>query len=406
MRNYLSKCIAIIAAMVLILIGANIFVSSRNNNIENKMYRVEAKRIVREMEAGNTNPDISQYESITKVSEYNSNEICNNDYVVENVNGTLYRIEYNSAPKLSGIILTFNIVMILLIIITASTFIYIGKNIIKPFHQFTDLPYELSKGNLTVPLKENKNRFFGKFLWGMDLLRGNLEDAKTEELKLLKEKKTLVLSLSHDIKTPLSSIKLYSKALTDGIYDSDDKKQEVYQNISNNAAEIETYVADIIKASNEDFLHLTVNNSEFYLNDLMAKVTDYYKEKLAVKHISFEVGSYDNALMAGDIDRVIEVIQNIIENAIKYGDGARISIDLSEEEECKLIRIENTGEQIKDEEMIHLFDSFYRGSNVGSKPGSGLGLYICRKLMHLMDGEVFAENTDNGVAFTVVVRMA
>ena len=70
---------------------------------------------------------------------------------------------------------------------------YIRQNIIKPFSQITNLPYELSKGNLTMPLKENKNRFFGKFLWGLDMLREKLEESKQAELELKKEKKTCAM---------------------------------------------------------------------------------------------------------------------------------------------------------------------------------------------------------------------
>lgn len=98
--------------------------------------------------------------------------------------------------------------------------------------------------------------------------------------------------------------------------------------------------------------------------------------------------------------------QNLLENAIKYGDGKCISIDFSEEEDCRLITVRNSGCSLKQEELINLFDSFYRGSNVGSADGSGLGLYISRQLMQKMDGEVFAEIKEDDFCATVVVRKA
>ena len=70
------------------------------------------------------------------------------------------------------------------------TFLYIRHNILKPYSRITTLPYELSKGNLTIPLKENKSRYFGKFLWGLDMLREKLEESKQAELELKKEKNT------------------------------------------------------------------------------------------------------------------------------------------------------------------------------------------------------------------------
>ena len=91
----------------------------------------------------------------------------------------------------------------------------------------------------------------------------------------------------------------------------------------------------------------------------------------------------------------MEVMQNIIENAIKYGDGKRIWIDNSRDEDMLVISIHNTGCTLDTKELTHIFDSFFRGSNVNNNPGSGLGLYICRNLMHLMNGEIFAQINDN-----------
>lgn len=82
---------------------------------------------------------------------------------------------------------------------------------------------ELAKGNLSVPIKAEKSKFLGRFLWGMDMLRETLEGNKEKELALQKEKKTLILSLTHDIRTPLSAIRLYAKALAEEIYTTGDR---------------------------------------------------------------------------------------------------------------------------------------------------------------------------------------
>ena len=177
---------------------------------------------------------------------------------------------------------------------------------------------------------------------GLDLLREKLEEQKQKDLDLQKEKKTLVLSLSHDIKTPLSAIKLYSKALIKNLYDSQDKRTEAAQNINKLADEIEGYVSDIIKTSREDFLNMEVTNGEFYIDDLINKTNAYYTEKLDLKKIEFHIEKYNNCLLQGELDRAIEVVQNIMENAIKYGDGRKIYIRIKDEEDCRLITVANT----------------------------------------------------------------
>lgn len=148
--------------------------------------------------------------------------------------------------------------------------LYVKAKIIAPFDRLKDVPYELSKGNLTAPMQESKSRFFGRFIWGVDLLRENIEEQKKRELQLQKEKKTLLLSLSHDIKTPLSAIKLYAKALSKGLYP--DRQHEIAENINAKADEIENYVNQIITASKEDFLSLEVKFGEFYLSELVTNI--------------------------------------------------------------------------------------------------------------------------------------
>lgn len=335
---------------------------------------------------------------------YNNKDSEPNIVREEDNNQIVYRVTYENKNDNSTLIIM-NCSMGTIALISIIACMYINKKIIKPFSDIKELPYELAKGNLNIPLKEQKNKYFGKFTWGMDMLRENLEDNKKRELNYQKEKKTLILSLSHDIKTPLSAIKLYARALKDNLYDSEEKKMEVIDGISKNTVEIEHYVNEIVKNSREDFMELPVNISSFYLNDVIDNIKTYYTDKLDTIKTEFEVDSYDNCMLKGDKDRVIEVIQNIIENAIKYGDGKKIGISFSEEEDCKLISITNTGCTLKEDDLPHIFDSFYRGSNVKKQEGSGLGLYICKQLVTKMDGDIFAKITDsNDFCVTVVLR--
>ena len=155
---------------------------------------------------------------------------------------------------------------------------------------------------------------------------------------------------------------------------------------------------------NSDFMNFDVNNSEFYLSQVIGKISDYYTDKLSVIGTEFGIDRFDDCMLSGDSDRLEEVLQNIIENAIKYGDGKTISLNFSDEEDCKLITVSNSGCTLPDAELPHIFDSFWRGSNTGSQQGSGLGLYICRRLMNGMNGDIFAEASSGTMKVTVVCR--
>jgi signal transduction histidine kinase len=259
---------------------------------------------------------------------------------------------------------------------------------------------------LTVPLKDNGNRFFGRFIWGVDLLREKLEKQKATELNMQREKKTLLLSLSHDIKTPLSAIKLYSKALSKNLYQNTEKQKEIADNINDKADEIEYYVSQIISASREDFLSFDVEISEFYLSELVNAVNNYYSEKFDLNKTIFTIEEYSDCILKGDLNRSIEVIQNLLENTIKYGDGNRVDISFAQEENCILVTVTNTGADLPIDETVHLFDSFYRGSNASNKPGSGLGLYICKSLMTRMNGDIYAQIEGGIMKVTAVFNKA
>lgn len=374
-------------------------------------YRVEINRIALQIEQeGLESVVLSDYEYVNAVVRYGDNFYeTASDYAVREINGELYRFDYTVPDRAADrqVFLIVNTALGVMGIFVLGSLLFVGKRILAPFERFTNLPYELAKGNLTVPVRESRNRFFGKFLWGMDLLRENLEQRKSRELELQREKKTLLLSLSHDIKTPLSAIKLYTKALSKNLYPDVDKQCMIAESIGNKADEIEGYVSRIITASKEDFLSFDVENGEFYLSWLVETISAYYGEKLALVKQEFAVGKYRERLLFGDPDRSVEVLQNVMENALKYGDGKRVELLFPEDdEEGVLVAVRNGGCTLDQEELPHVFESFWRGANAGNRPGSGLGLYICRQLMHRMGGEIFAEIQGTQITVTVVFRKA
>ena len=363
-------------------------------------YRVEINRLAGEIEEKQVeNVSLLNCEYVVSIVKLEKeadvykqlSQAGDRDYLVKEIAGEYYRFDYerkqtvnqNQYLLLNGICLVcfvFGIVFLL----------YMRQNIIKPFSKLQDMPFQLAKGNLTMPLKEEKRRFFGRFIWGMDLLREHLEQQKIRELALEKEKKTFVLSLSHDTKTPLSAIKLYAKALSKGLYKDKSRQIEIAENINEKADEIEGYLSKIIQSQKEDFLDLPVEKGEFYLSHLMEAIGAFYQDKLEYLQVEFQQKAYQDCLLIGDEQRAIEVLQNMMENAIKYGDGKKIILESNLEEDCILVTVKNSGCTLELAEEPHIFDAFWRGQNSKRAQGSGLGLYICKELMHKMEGEMVA----------------
>lgn len=405
MKAFNRIFIYIFMIIIALFVISNVMVLNYKNK-EGKPYLVEVSRLVREIENNKFEADdIDNCEYIIDVNKY-GNEFynSNNDYVIREINGELYRFDYknNSSIEKLNLIVNVNIILGMMAVIVFGVMFYIKIKILTPFEKLRDVPYELSKGNLTVPIKETKNRFFGRFVWGVDMLRENMEQQKERELNLQKDKKMLLLSLSHDIKTPLSSIKLSSKALSKGLYTDKEKQIQITENINAKVDEIESYISQIITASREEFLSLEVNNGEFYLSELVSKIKIYYTEKMEFLKINFTIDEYSDCIVNGDLERSIEVVQNIIENSIKYGDGKNIGITFPKEDNEILLTIRNSGCTLQESDIINIFESFWRGTNSQKEKGSGLGLYICRELMHKMNGEIFAQIKEREMYVTVV----
>ncbi|MCM1048391.1 MAG: HAMP domain-containing histidine kinase [Clostridiales bacterium] len=405
MRTFRKLCIVVITVFLLLTAILNIYLLGVKDSSEG-MYRVEAKRLADEIsETGNY--DLEKYPHITGVSGADDGELYISDehYLIIEADSTLYRVEYtvgSGQHSLAAINCVFGALFMLII----SLLYYIRRHIIVPFGRLNDVPQELARGNLAVPIPEEKSRFFGKFTWGVNLLRESIEESRKKEITLQRDKKLLLLSLSHDIKTPLSAIKLNAKVLAKGLYKDEEKQRAAALSINTRADEIERFVSEITKAASEDFMNFEVTQGEAFLSVIIAKIDARYAPQLAMSGTELVIQKYDDCILSCDPDRLAECLQNLIENAIKYGDGRRIEISFDKMDGCELITVSNTGCTLEMKELPQIFESFHRGNNADKVQGNGLGLFICKRLMGLMNGEVYADIRDECFYITLVVKMA
>ena len=423
MKNYnrIIFCSIILYLFVAVVLGSFLF---HSENQRNHFYRVEANRILSTLTDIQSieNINLDAYETIWKIDfldkEISNQNVVKNFFQEDNANNIyiqpfyihndvlgyikfIYKLPVFNIQKL---ILIAEISLFILEFFVLVVLIYMKKKLVEPFQRLSELPIQLAKGHLKGHIKEEKSRYLGRFMWGMGQLKDTLDVSRQRQIELMKEQKKMLLSLSHDIKTPLNLIKLYSKALEEDIYTNEQEKRNAMHQIGEKSKEIEKYVEEIIQSSREDILDLPVHNSEFYLQDLLSKVMNVYAEQCALRHIDLKLGDFENRLLKGDIERCQEVLENLFENAFKYGDGRRIEVSFYEEDYCQLIRLFSSGSTVTDNEFNHLFESFFRGTNAKGMKGSGLGLYICKELMQKMDGTIFAEKCEDGMAFIMVLR--
>lgn len=288
------------------------------------------------------------------------------------------------------------------ILLCALNFIFLyalHSVLVKPFKRLEVFAHKITTGRLDEPLPMDKNNIFGLFTQSFDVMRASLLEERQNRLKAERAKKELIASLSHDIKTPVTSIRLISELLQAGA--SDDAVLEKLKTIEMKADQINRLMNDMLHSSLEELGELKVNPvscESGILNDLF----------FAADHLSkIRVGSIPACLIELDAARMEQVIGNIITNSYKYA-GTDIDVDFKICGEFLQIDINDYGNGVEPEALELITAKFYRGENAKAlqKDGEGLGLYIAKLLMEKMDGGLEAHNRSNGFTVRLLLRLS
>ncbi|MBR6256345.1 MAG: HAMP domain-containing histidine kinase [Lachnospiraceae bacterium] len=307
--------------------------------------------------------------------------------------------------------------------------IYVHRNIIMPFQNLKDFAAKVAQGNLDESLKMDRNNMFGAFTESFDIMREELAETKSRELELQKKERELVASLSHDLKTPVTGIKLTAELMqmrlsvkTDTVLNTSETSgegeklpdgeitftaEEIKQlntdaeGILNKAGQIDTLVSDLFTSTLDDLGEFKVNlNDEksIILEDIVKSFDD---RGLAV------VGDIPSVIINTDAKRMSQVIGNIMSNSYKYA-NTKIDIDFRLADNYLEMQISDHGPGVPAGELDLITNKFYRGKDWenSGKDGHGLGLYIAKSLMKRMNGDLIAESNGDGLAITLVIPLS
>lgn len=288
------------------------------------------------------------------------------------------------------------IIMVIQFAIIFAWLFYIRKSVIRPFEDLNDFAVRVASGNLDVPLRMDKGHIFGGFTEAFDLMRSELRKARAAERKANEEKKEIVAKLSHDIKTPVASIKSTSEVglVTAG----DDKTREMFGQINAKTDQIKTLVDNLFNSSVQELTEISVNPSP--------QNSSVIKELIRNADYLGRVGDYDipDARVYIDRLRLQQAFDNIFLNSYKYADTA-ISVSSVIEGEFLLIKISDMGPGVSDEELTLLKGKYRRGANSADKDGAGLGLYLTDYYIEEMDGFLTLQNEHPGFSVSLHLRL-
>lgn len=272
---------------------------------------------------------------------------------------------------------------------------YLHLTIVKPFKKLKSFAERVAGGNLDIPLKMDRHNLFGAFTESFDIMRSELKKARLAEAQAQQSKKELVAKLSHDIKTPVASIKAVSEV---GLAVAEsDKSKESFTQIIGKADQINTLVTNLFTATLEELQQLTVNPAYIGGNRIKAMLENAdYLHRASIPNVP-DCQVYADGL------RLQQVFDNIFSNSYKYA-KTEISTAVQTDEKYLAVIIEDFGGGVKGEDLPVLKEKFRRGSNSGNTEGAGLGLYISDYFMKEMQGNLNIENGAHGLKVTVNLR--
>ncbi|SCN24135.1 Sensor protein KdpD [Clostridium sp. N3C] len=299
------------------------------------------------------------------------------------------------------ILITFISCVIFVIVV----FTCIYNLILKPFDELEEYAEEIASGNFEKDFRYKRVNMFGRFTWAFDHMRTEIINARQREKEAIENNKTVIATLSHDIKTPIASIRGYAEALIMNMDKNIERRERYAQVIMKKCDEVAQITNDIFVHSLHDLNHLVIKKEKVLIHELIKSCI----ENLGMDDRVKLVREPDEAeLLYADKNRIEQIIGNIIANSKKYAPNSNIEIEtriIDREEGISFnfkvekvyeIKIRDYGPGISDEDMPFVFEKFYRGKNVGNQPGAGLGLFIVNYICEQMGGKVSLEN-DNGL---------
>lgn len=284
------------------------------------------------------------------------------------------------------------IMCILTIVFMAMVFLYVYLNILRPFDKMKDYASEIAKGNFDLPLNYERSNYFGAFTWAFDSMRKEITRSRMAEREAIENNKTVIATLSHDIKTPITSIRAYAEGLEANLDTSPERRARYLEVMMRKCDEVTSLTNDLFLHSLSDLNMLQMKPEEFELVPFLKQSIS----EIGAEHedVLFRVSDISPVIYA-DKKRINQIVENLINNSRKYAKTS-ITVSLTQSGDTVSIHFRDKGPGIPNEDMPFITEKFYRGKNSGTENGSGLGLYIVKYIAEQSGGSMELINHASG----------
>jgi signal transduction histidine kinase len=306
--------------------------------------------------------------------------------------------------------LLFAITIILVItslIITRQTY----KSVAKPVWKLNEAMRQIAQGNLDYSIATEGTDEFSELCNNFDVMRRAVKETMESKVKFDQDNRELVSNISHDLKTPITSIKGYCEGIMDGVADTPEKTDRYIKTIYNKAIEMDRLINELTLYSQIDTNRIPYNFHRINVNDFFNDCVEEIGLDLESKNIKLTYSNYveSKTRIIADPEQLRRVINNIIGNSVKYMDKPDGAIDICivDSNDSIQVEIEDNGKGIAAKDLPNIFDRFFRtdASRNSAQGGSGIGLSIVKKIIEDHGGYVWATGKEGeGTTIHFVLR--
>ncbi|BAL80906.1 sensor histidine kinase [Caldisericum exile] len=282
------------------------------------------------------------------------------------------------------------------IVVSIFVALFVSRYIIKPVIEMKNFARKISQGNFEARINEESDDEIGELAESLNYMAFRL--GETEKLRT-----KLMQNVSHDLRTPLASIKGYLEVLKDESF-SKEEKEEAFKIIENEIERLGKMAKDLTKLSSADSKTLPIELERINVVEIVKDTFDSFLIKIKEKGLNpvLEIPNKPIFIM-GDSLKLREIFSNLIDNSIKFTNEGYVKISLIEEKDKVKVIVEDSGQGIHEKDIPHVFERFYKGeNNKGGNEGMGLGLSIVKEYVYAHNGEIHVESeVGKGTKFSV-----
>ncbi|MFD2115108.1 ATP-binding protein [Paenibacillus yanchengensis] len=287
--------------------------------------------------------------------------------------------------------------VIILLLTGVLLYRYFTRKIVQPLDQLRQSAQQIKDGNLSFQLQASSNDEVGQLVETFDQMRQKLYDSIQMQLHYEENRKQLLSNISHDLRTPITTIKGYAEGIRDGVTNTEEKLNRYVHAIHTRATDMERLVDELLYFSKLDLKKEPYSFQQTDLLQFLQRVADELAIEFENKQVQllWSNTSISPIYVLADQEKLKRVIINLLDNSLKYmtSETRQVTISIEQSEHQATVHMQDSGPGIPQHALPHIFERFYRvepSRNQMVASGSGLGLAIAKQIIEGHGGEIFA----------------